>query len=421
MLIALTSLLIGCAPQDATVDAHWFVWLAANSSPTIDENTIDGMLTSATAFECSGRGWSSEDGMWEDGYIGPNNGLIEAAEYVGGACDPSDGSCDEAALAAQCDDINSAYYHTFLQDDGYYALQGSLEPYRSEAYLNSEGDFQLTVHQHLDDGEDFRFHFTIAPDFAPVECVEDGGDAVIEYVDDSPWLEEWSSDEDGYTIYYLNAGAYQRNPSDTSDYWYLMTDWLGGYGSAKFSSDEFSSFPGDYGDYEHNDDYESGARDALFANNAHFLAVSSRDDLTDASVMDTYAAYAAEMEQYAADWSEEMWSIAGAYVSDDDRFEHKVETNMWRPLDSSLSGLDGWMELQHSWVRIKDGASFELGSTVEGDFQILYGGIDSGSRMLVRGSFVVDDLREDPWGYPFLEDEKREENGTPFCGGAAAP
>ena len=35
-----------------------------------------------------------------------------------------------------------------------------------------------------------------------------------------------------------------------------------------------------------------------------------------------------------------------------------------------------------------------------------------------RINAVVDDLREDQWGYEILEDAKRKENKTPYCDGA---
>ena len=250
-----------------------------------------------------------------------------------------------------------------------------------------------------------------------MECIDEGGNTIAKYVDDAEWVTEWSADEDGYSIYYLNAGSYQLNPSDTDDYWYLVNDWNSGYGSAKFSSDEFAALPGEYGDYEHIDLYESGNRATLFANSGHFLAVNDRSDLTDPAIMTNYEAYSAALSKQADIWAGEMSNTAGA-TSDDGTYAYgeKVEDNIWRPLDAGLSGLDGWMEMHHSWVRIKDGATFEEGSVVEGDFQIMMGGIDSGSRMVVTGSFKVDSLREDPWGYPFLEDELREQNGTPYCG-----
>ena len=423
MAIVLLALLTGCQPQDAEVTAHWFTWLAANSSPTVAEGKLDETFADqATAIECSGRGWDPEEDRFENGYIGPGSDLAAAASYVGGACDPDDGNCDEDELSAECAGIDDLYFHTFLQDDGSYFLQGELEPYRTEAYINSENDFQLTVHQALENREDFRFHFTIAPDFAPVDCVADeSGTTTIEYVDGAKWTEEWSVDEDGYTIYYLNAGTYQRNPSNTEDYWYLVTDWLSGFGEAKFAAEEFASIATAYGDYEHLESYElspssANYRAPLLNNSGHFLAVNNRESFDDAE----YAENIELLSAYADSWADELNLVAGA-TSGDYSFEHKVEDNQWREIDIQASGIDGWMEVHSSWVRIKNGATFELGTAVEGDFQILYQGIESGSRLLVKGSFKVDKLREDPWGYSFLESDKRDENGTPYCGGAAWP
>ena len=95
----------------------------------------------------------------------------------------------------------------------------------------------------------------------------------------------------------------------------------------------------------------------------------------------------------------------------------KIEDNLWRPINSTNNGLDGWLEMHSSWVRIKDGATFEVGSSVEGDFQIAYQALESNSRIVVKGSFAIEALKEDPWAYPILEEDKRAENGTEFCGG----
>ena len=64
MSIALLAMLTGCAPQDATItNAHWFTWLAANSSPTVAEGKLDDTFKQqATAIECSGRGWDNDVG-----------------------------------------------------------------------------------------------------------------------------------------------------------------------------------------------------------------------------------------------------------------------------------------------------------------------------------------------------------------------
>lgn len=418
MSIAILALLTGCAPQDAEVTAHWFTWLAANSSPTVAEGKLDDTFASqATAIECSGRGWDADEDQFDVGYIGPGSILAAASEYLGGDCDPEDSGCDSSALAEQCSPINELQYFTFIQEDGYYALSGAVEPYRTEAYINSENDFQLTVHHALDNREDFRFHFTIAPDFAPVDCVEEAsGSPVIEYVDGAPWVDEWSADEDGYRIFYVNAGSYQLNPSDTDDYWFLTTDWNSGYGSAKFAAEEFASIPGSYGDYDHIELYENGTYPPLMANTSHFLGVDDREKPD----MAQYAAYADALATQADTWAVEMSETLGA-TQDDWSFTHKTESNDWREIDASNAGIDGWMEMHASWIRVKGNPSFELGTAVEGDFQLLYQGLESGSRLIVKGTFKVDSLREDPWAYPFLEDEKREENKTPFCGGTAMP
>jgi hypothetical protein len=49
----------------------------------------------------------------------------------------------------------------------------------------------------------------------------------------------------------------------------------------------------------------------------------------------------------------------------------------------------------------------------------MYTASESNSQLLVSGSFTIEDLKEDPWSYPIMEDYKRAENGTDFCGGAA--
>ena len=76
------------------------------------------------------------------------------------------------------------------------------------------------------------------------------------------------------------------------------------------------------------------------------------------------------------------------------------------------------MEVHSSWVRLDAGQTIAEGERVKGDFQILFEGDEGGSRVLVNGEFDIEALREDRWGYEILEDAKRKENGTEFCGGA---
>ena len=152
------SLLLGCVPQDAVIsNTTWTSWIAANSSGIIDENRLpfieldpsdeerDPTAPNVNILECSGRSWNTPKGNWDDGYIGPLAGENGAEDkIIGGACAPDDTECDEALLTAECDAITNAGYNTWLQSDGYYVFSDSVEPWRTEALMNGENDFQLT-------------------------------------------------------------------------------------------------------------------------------------------------------------------------------------------------------------------------------------------------------------------------------------
>ncbi|MEC7947642.1 MAG: PKD domain-containing protein, partial [Myxococcota bacterium] len=245
---------IGCAPQDAEVSAHFWTWLASNSSAAIGEDNLTDIADKATVFECSGRGWDTVEERYEDGYIGPRN-AEEAAEarYIGGACElDEDGEpvewCTEEIQQKWADQCNGTattvgVLDTFMADDGYYAIQGDVDPWRTEALINGENDLQLTVHHYLEKGQDFRFTFSIAPDFEPTRCISTENGAEIQKVDGASWVEKWSEDEGDYFIYYLNAGTAQPTGSEAAagDILYLTTDWLTGYGFSKFAGEEFNS------------------------------------------------------------------------------------------------------------------------------------------------------------------------------------
>ena len=245
---------LGCVPQDADVTAHFWTWLASNSSAAIGEDNLTGIGDKATIFECSGRGWDMTEGRYEDGYIGPRS-AAEAAEprFIGGACElDADGEpvawCTDEIQQQWADQCNGTagtvgVVETFMNDDGYYALQGDMDPWRTEALINGENDLQLTVHHYLEKGQDFRFTFSIAPDFAPTRCISTENGAEIQEVDGASWVDKWSEDEGEYYIYYLNAGTAQPTGSEASagDVLYLTTDWLTGYGFSKFAGEEFNS------------------------------------------------------------------------------------------------------------------------------------------------------------------------------------
>jgi hypothetical protein len=384
-------LFTGCNPQDATItDGQWFSWLAANSSKVfideslpfledLSESSYDDSLA-ISMYECSGRTRT------DDGFVREQEGY----SYTSGE---------------DCGDIDEIDFesHKFIQNDGYYLLNQSITPWRTEALINGEGDLQMTVHHALPDGEDFRFAFSIDPYFRPTLCTTDTeGNPKVEYMDGSDWVDRWSEDEGEFNIYYLNAGAYQLNPSDTDDYWFLTTDMSSGFGHAKFSAEEFNSIPTAYGNYD-----EDGGGD-------DFMYVANRNDVD-------YTGYDTSVEtlrEQALGWQDERITASGANIDGTPAFEHKVEGNQWRPINPSSAGLDGWGEVHSSWVRLTKGSEIVEGGTVKGDFQILLTAVESNSQILVTGGFEIEDLREDAWSYPILEDSKRVENSTTFCGGA---
>ncbi len=428
-MLSLFALLMGCNPQDAELtDAHWFTWIAANSSSIVRDELFDFLdqdpaehaegTPNMHIFECSGRGWNKYINEWEDGYIGTTDGS-EASYITGGSCvcgEDDTPSCfamsyEDCPVLEECamitgdpTDMNSTgtEYYTFLKNDGYYLLDQGVEPWRTEALINGEGDLQLTVHHALPGNQDFRFHFTINPDFQPVHCVTDSdGNAKVEYVDGSDWVSRWSEDEEGSKIYYLNAGAYQINPSDSEDYWYLDNDWNSGFGMALFAGEEFYSIPTAYGNYENDP-------------TADFMYADDRNNIN----MDAYEAELSDLDEKSEIWAEELHTLARASIDGVPAFEHKIEDNLWRPVNVTKSGLDGWAELNSSWVRIANDSDISRGGSVSGDFQIVYTALESNSRMLVKGSFSIPNLREDPWAYTILETEKRDEYETPYCEGA---
>jgi len=261
------------------------------------------------------------------------------------------------------------------------------------------------------DGEDNDGDGTI--DIADADCnnawdnsetTAEAGEPIPVDIDYAPVLEKWAEDEDGYSIHYLNAGSYQQNPANDEEYWSLPQEWLSGYAIAKYGAEEFDVLPNDF--------LYVGA-DATNPNpDGYSQAVDT--------VTSNYATYAEELQRAGFMVAPKGIGDGGRVVDIDGEetpllFDFKIEDNAWRPIDLATAGLDNWIEAHHSWVRIKDGSTFEVGEKVEGDFQIYLAGFESASNLVVRGTFVVNELGDDPWGYGVLEDEMREKNGTVPC------
>ena len=231
-----------------------------------------------------------------------------------------------------------------------------------------------------------------------LEGAHPSGEPVLINSENKDWTAEYSADEDGYSIYYLNAGSYQLNPADEEDFWTLPQDWLSGYAVARYAADDFIVTPATYN-----------------------YMLSEFDGITAFSQTEAfYADFAIEAQEQAAWWSEQAYTWAMVDPDLYDGFNYRTEDNTWRRLDSLTTGIDGWLERSPNYVRIADGSNVEPGGSVSGDFQILLTASDNASVMLVQGTFDVEKLREDRWSYGILEDELVERNDTVVCGQSAS-
>ena len=241
------------------------------------------------------------------------------------------------------------------------------------------------------DGDTDRLDTDCNNSFDTIEATEDAGEPQPFNLNYGNTLEEWSKDEDGKTIYYLNAGAAQTNPSDAEVFWSLPQEWLAGFAHAKFADDELIVVPNDF----------------------HYMEADAKNPDPAA-----YTSKVEELTSYARIWEAELGTYGGMNPTD---FTIKVEDNAWRPIDDSEAGLDNFVETHYSYVRFEGSPTFEIGSSVKGDYQIFVQGRDSLSFAVLKGTFEVEAIRKDRWSYGILEEDKinehveeAEEEGTVY-------
>jgi hypothetical protein len=94
-----------------------------------------------------------------------------------------------------------------------------------------------------------------------------------------------------------------------------------------------------------------------------------------------------------------------------------VHNNDWRAPDGRAAGLDSWVGLHYTWVRLdQQPDEVVVGGAVSGEFQMLFDGAESQSRLLVRGEFTIDKVKADKWTTQVVAEEKFKENETYLCG-----
>ncbi len=361
-----------------------------------------------------------------------------------------------------CTPIDPIYFD-WLDDNAYYVVTGKAESgdgdtYREEVVLTSEGDLQMTVHTHTEFG-DFRFGWVIDPKFQPQVCTEDeDGKTVLEDVD-GDWIEGWSSsaDSDGWTTVLLNTGASQQNPSDlAAAAWYFDDSWDAGVAFGRMENEEFyqTTFPTDYADVHaatndapygvplwvaQNDD---GTLDGS-AGYGHLQGFGGDytfdkfDCLNNCNEYAGYAEFYDTVRQRVVEGGASGGAPVEPFNSEFARFGQvsekdvpvtiQVEDNSWRIGETNAAaspqGLNGWVGIAPSYVRFKGDVKLaklvpgKLDKPIEGEFQLYRASVSTSSKMMIHGSFTINNIAKDTWGYaPTLEETKREENNTPTCG-----
>jgi hypothetical protein len=401
-LLPLSLLFAGCAPQDAEVTADYAIFLAATSSENInrlertgtDVEGAPGKLN-LTPIDCRDLSGLETDEEIEAARLG-------GVDYAASCCASGEGeNCTEPIAPA---------WFTWLDDYAYYKNEGKVDAWRTEAVLTTEGDLQLTVHMDFPKFGDFRFGWVIDPTFQPKDCV-DGAEGAEEVDVDGDWLQGWSAQEEKGTLWHLNSGAYQINPSDNGTAWYFEQEWQAGYTFARFADEEFYGHAVDYADEAYRPFYVNsyvGADDGQEG-----TAIPKPRGVNPEEI---YNNWVESTEAFFADDVTDLATMGQSSFP----LEMKIEDNSWRPTDDVASGLDGWLGVSPSWVRIDNPEAIEInnGTPITGEFQIYLEGLAAASKVLVRGTFSIDHVREDIWGFDqgTLEEVKREENNTPVCG-----
>lgn len=453
-LLFAVGLLGGCTPHDADVTGSYVAFFAAESSQNILELGYKGIdLTDPEVLDK--RGFTPIDCRFggEDNVID----RLANADYT--KC-TVDGTDTGAPILPK--------WHTWLLDYSYYKKEEALDPYRVEVVMTSEHDIQMTVH--VDGGKlgDFRFGWVIDPVFQPQVCTDTTEGPQLLQVD-GDWVSNWSAtDPNGGSLYFLNAGAYQLNPSNFADYWYLPEDWLAGYSFGQYGSEAFYGRASEYTEtvmlvdgyaYDGNERHDFDPNFAIDADGdgvlyetqellepiyygsypyytANYgldfpeLAVNGRDAYYD-SYEEWLAAYSAKFDPASADYVVSDFSTIG---QTDFPIQMRMEDNAWRIADQAEAdlengsnfayGMENWISVNTGWVHfditpeeLRALNHGTLDKPLTGTFQVGLDTAASATKVFINGSFSIDKIRKDVWGYDrTLDEEKRDENNTPTCG-----
>lgn len=379
-----------CTPQSATlVDGSYTAFLSVSTSATISKDSLK----------------LASDGIDPSGF--DTRLQIDCR-------DSADATLLPAADGTKCPAVRDVVHERWLQYDGYEVLSSAMDPWRGEAIMTSEGDLQITFHQRLPNGKDFRFAMIVDPQFQPTQCALDSTGASVRQAVDGDWLAEWSKDAadmGGGTLFYLNSGAYQFNPSDTNVTWILPDKWRAGTAIAKFAEEDFYLRAPRYGMPSAYSAYDLDSSAAPRTSDLFYTPGLAGDP----GYSDAYDHMVTRVQDVADTTANEFSTVAGVDS------QPMVHDNRWRAPDNVSAGLDGWVELDYNWVRFdQQPGDLTVGNPASGDFSLLLQAVGSQSQLVVHGTFDVPKIKADKWTVPDLTAQKQAEYGTQLCGDAAA-
>ena len=342
-------------------------------------------------------------------------------------------------------------HELWANDAGFRVVTEELEPWRGEAFIGAEGDMQIGFHHRVPGGADMRFLMVVDPNFQPTTCVPSGDGTVSVEPLDGDWIENWSTELDtiasanggvdpafahlepyldGGRLFFLNGTSYQVNPlnadpSSGNDFWLLPDQFEAGATRGKIAEELLlmrQSIWGrpmvyqvvedeedeDAAPFEQTDLWWCRLNEGDNPNNAECAFPALYDDMDDLEN---------EVTTVADETYQEYRRMFRPVNGEDPVFEYRPIThlNRWREPDGVPAGFDGWGEMHYNYVVFSGDSDLEVGGFAEGAFSLQLEAVDSDTRVILKGQFVIESIKKDRWTTADLRAEKAEENDVELC------